>query len=51
MILYTSTETFRLAVHFKLIFDMIFAVQYKYLNCTAYKVIDAGHTAITACTY
>ena len=30
---------------------MIFAFLYKYLNCAAYKVTDAGHTAITACNY
>ena len=37
----------RLAVHFKLTLGVIFAVLYKYLNCVAYKAIDAGHTAIT----
>ena len=38
----------RLAVHFRLTVD-IFVVLYKYLNCAADKVIDAGHTAITDC--
>ena len=30
---------------------MIFAVLYKYINCTADKTIDEGHTAITDCNY
>ena len=39
-----------LAVYFKLTLDMIFAVLYKYLNCTADKTIDGCYTASTDCT-
>ena len=36
----------KLAVHFKLTLDMIFAVLYKYLSCHAEKIIDKGLVTI-----
>ena len=41
----------KLAVHFKLTLDMIFAVLCKQLNCIADKTIDARHTASTDCNF
>ena len=41
----------RLAVHFKLTWDMIFVVLYKYLNCATDRTVEGGHTASNDCNY
>ena len=39
----------KLAVHFKLILSMTFAVLYKYLNCALDKTIDTCHATSADC--
>ena len=41
----------RLAVHFKLTWDMISVVLYQYLNCATGRTIEVGHTASNDCNY